>query len=97
MFLVPILFWSTFPRLRDRVQSWVVGLARLWSKHVWPRPSLLRCQRDQTRILDPAASASAEFSAELECRAEEMTCWPVSPRVGNVKNNDSTLIEPIAA
>ena len=29
--------------------------------------------------------------------AEEMTCWPVSPRVGNVKNNDPSLIEPIAA
>jgi putative SOS response-associated peptidase YedK len=27
---------------------------------------------------------------------EEMTCWPVSPRVGNVKNNDMSLIEPIA-
>jgi len=26
-----------------------------------------------------------------------MTCWPVSARVGNVKNNDPTLIEPIAA
>ena len=29
--------------------------------------------------------------------ADEMTCWPVSPRVGNVKNNDPSLIEPIAA
>ena len=29
--------------------------------------------------------------------SEEMTCWPVSTRVGNVKNNDPTLIEPIAA
>jgi putative SOS response-associated peptidase YedK len=28
--------------------------------------------------------------------AEEMVAWPVSPRVGNVKNNDPTLIEPIA-
>ena len=28
--------------------------------------------------------------------AEEMTCWPVSPRVGNVKNNDPALIEPVA-
>jgi putative SOS response-associated peptidase YedK len=26
-----------------------------------------------------------------------MTCWPVSPRVGNVKNNDPSLIEPIAS
>jgi putative SOS response-associated peptidase YedK len=28
--------------------------------------------------------------------AEEMTCWPVSTRVGNVKNNDPSLIEPFA-
>jgi putative SOS response-associated peptidase YedK len=29
--------------------------------------------------------------------SEEMTCWPVSSRVGNVKNNDPRLIDPIAA
>ena len=29
--------------------------------------------------------------------SDEMTCWPVSTRVGNVKNNDATLIDPIAA
>jgi putative SOS response-associated peptidase YedK len=28
--------------------------------------------------------------------AEGMTCWRVSPRVGNVKNNDPSLIQPIA-
>jgi putative SOS response-associated peptidase YedK len=28
--------------------------------------------------------------------AEEMTCWPVSTRVGNVKNNDASLIELVA-
>jgi putative SOS response-associated peptidase YedK len=28
--------------------------------------------------------------------AAEMTCWPVSSQVGNVKNNDPSLIEPIA-
>ena len=28
--------------------------------------------------------------------AEEMICWPVSTRVGNVKNNDPSLIEPVA-
>jgi putative SOS response-associated peptidase YedK len=28
--------------------------------------------------------------------AEEMTYWPVSPRVGNARNNDPSLIEPIA-
>jgi len=29
--------------------------------------------------------------------ADGMKCWPVSPRVGNVKNNDPSLIEPLAA
>ena len=29
--------------------------------------------------------------------AGEMICWPVSARVGNVRNNDATLIEPLAA
>jgi putative SOS response-associated peptidase YedK len=29
--------------------------------------------------------------------SEAMTCWPVSARVGNVKNNDPSLIAPIAA
>jgi hypothetical protein len=29
--------------------------------------------------------------------SEAMMCWPVSARVGNVKNNDPSLIEPIAA
>jgi putative SOS response-associated peptidase YedK len=28
--------------------------------------------------------------------SEEMTCWPVNPLVGSVKNNDPSLIEPIA-
>jgi putative SOS response-associated peptidase YedK len=29
--------------------------------------------------------------------SDETICWPVSARVGNVKNNDPSLIEPIAA
>jgi len=28
--------------------------------------------------------------------SDDMICWPVSTRVGNVKNNDPSLIEPIA-
>jgi putative SOS response-associated peptidase YedK len=30
------------------------------------------------------------------CPSDEMICWPVSARVGNVKNNDRSLIEPVA-
>jgi putative SOS response-associated peptidase YedK len=29
--------------------------------------------------------------------ADGMICWPVSARVGNVRNNDSSLIEPVVA
>ena len=29
--------------------------------------------------------------------SEGMKCWPISIRVGNVKNNDPSLIEPIGA
>ena len=29
--------------------------------------------------------------------SDEMTAWPVSQRVGSVKNNDPSLIEPITA
>jgi putative SOS response-associated peptidase YedK len=27
--------------------------------------------------------------------SDGMIAWPVSPRVGNVKNNDPSLIEPV--
>jgi putative SOS response-associated peptidase YedK len=29
--------------------------------------------------------------------SDDMISWPVNPQVGNVRNNDSTLVEPIAA
>jgi len=29
--------------------------------------------------------------------SDDMICWPVSACVGNVRNNDSSLIEPVAA
>jgi putative SOS response-associated peptidase YedK len=58
-------------------------------------------------ILPPAAwpawlgetTADSERLKELLAPypADQMTCWPVSARMGNVKNNDPSLIEPIAA
>jgi putative SOS response-associated peptidase YedK len=29
--------------------------------------------------------------------SDGMICWPVSARVGSVKNNDPGLVEPVAA
>ena len=40
------------------------------------------------------------MALDLVCKllsAEIVTCWPVSVRIGNVKNNDPSLIEPLAA
>ncbi len=39
-----------------------------------------------------AAAAQALLAPYL---TEGMIAWPVSPRVGNVKNNDPGLVEPI--
>jgi len=36
-------------------------VAGLKSEHVWSRPPLLRCERNQARLLDPAASAHPNF------------------------------------
>jgi putative SOS response-associated peptidase YedK len=36
-----------------------------------------------------------ELKALLVPYAGEMVAWPVSQRVGNVKNNDASLIEPV--
>ena len=41
---------------------------------------------------------AAELKALLAPHpADEMICWPVSPRVGNVRNNDPSLIEAVVA
>jgi putative SOS response-associated peptidase YedK len=37
-----------------------------------------------------------EWSLLAPYRADGMICWPVSARVGNVRNNDPGLIEPVA-
>ena len=43
----------------------------------------------------PVWSRSKRCSRQFP--SEEITCWPVSTRVGNVRNNDPNLIDPIAA
>jgi putative SOS response-associated peptidase YedK len=45
----------------------------------------------------PPAKCDAAHSSLAPYPSAEMTCWPVSVRVGNVKNNDPSLIEPLAA
>jgi putative SOS response-associated peptidase YedK len=48
-------------------------------------------------VLAPESCPSGSAKNRRTLAPEGMTCWPVSPRVGNFKNNDPSLIEPIAA
>jgi putative SOS response-associated peptidase YedK len=49
--------------------------------------------RDYTRWLDPGDSAKPPVDLLRPYPAEKMTAWPVSDRVGNVRNNDPELLE----
>jgi hypothetical protein len=58
-----------------------------------PRPVTISLIYDNTRV-------QRRSFVRLCCLglnpSDEMICWPMSARVGNVKNNDPSLVEPIA-
>jgi putative SOS response-associated peptidase YedK len=58
-------------------------------------PVVLKPETWPVWLGEESADASALLSLLAPFPSKEMTCWPVSARVGNVKNNDVTLIEPI--
>jgi putative SOS response-associated peptidase YedK len=60
-------------------------------------PVVLKPEAWPVWLGEESADASALKALLAPFPSEEMTCWPVSTRVGNVKNNDPSLIEPIAA
>ena len=48
--------------------------------------------------LGEAPATPGELKALLRpCPSEELETWPVDRRVGNVRNNDPSLVVPIAA
>jgi putative SOS response-associated peptidase YedK len=60
-------------------------------------PVVLKPEAWPVWLGEESAEASALKALLRPIPSDEMTCWPVSARVGNVKNNDASLIEPIAA
>src|SRR5246500_3639402 len=60
-------------------------------------PVVLKPETWRVWLGGEAADASALKALLAPFPSDEMTCWPVSTRVGNVKNNDPSLIERIAA
>jgi putative SOS response-associated peptidase YedK len=60
-------------------------------------PVILKPEAWSVWLGEEPSDASALKALLGPLHSEEMTCWPVSARVGNVKNNDPGLIEQIAA
>jgi putative SOS response-associated peptidase YedK len=60
-------------------------------------PVFLKPEGWRARLGEEPAGPSQLKAMLTPYPSEGMTCWPVSPRVGNVKNNDPSLIEPISA
>jgi hypothetical protein len=48
-------------------------------------------------VIRVGGSSEVEVALLARFRSDEMIWWPVNARVGSVKNNDVSLIEPINA
>ena len=51
--------------------------------------------KDYDRWLDTGDPARPPVDLMRTYPAEKMAAWPVSDRVGNVRNNDSALLQPV--
>lgn len=60
-------------------------------------PVVLKKETWPVWLGEETADATALRALLAPYPSEEMVCWAVSARVGNVKNNDPSLIEPVAA
>jgi putative SOS response-associated peptidase YedK len=60
-------------------------------------PVVLKSDSWRVWLGEDPADASTLKALLVPFPSEGMTCWPVRARVGNVKNNDPSLIERIAA
>jgi putative SOS response-associated peptidase YedK len=58
-------------------------------------PVVLKPETSPVWLGEDPADASTLKALLSPFPSDEMTCWPVSTRVGNVKNKDASLIEPI--
>jgi putative SOS response-associated peptidase YedK len=85
-----LLRWGLVPNWAKDIN---VGFANINAK----AEGILKPEAWPVWLGEEQADASALKALLAPFPSEEMTCWPVSPRVGNVKNNDPSLIEPIAA
>jgi len=96
----PALTWETWrPPDGERIRSFTIATTtpnELCGEIHSRMPVILKPETWPAWLGEEPADA-AELKALLApFPADEMICWPVSTRVGNVRNNDASLIEPIA-
>jgi hypothetical protein len=60
------------------------------------RPVVLKPETWPVWVGEHPADVAQLKALLAPCPSDEMICWPVIIRVGNVKNNDPSVIEPIA-
>ena len=60
-------------------------------------PVILRPETWPAWLGEESADTAELKSLLAPYPSDGMVCWPVSTRVGNVRNNDPSLIEPVAA
>jgi len=86
--------------LADRGMMALAGLWENWRSPagdwIQASPSSRQNRTNYARRLEPADPFELK-SLLAPFTSGEMTCWPVSARVGNVKKNEPSLIEPVAA
>ena len=94
--------WS--PGWRSPAGEWVRSFAiittppnELCAELHTPMPAVLKLEAWPLWLGEEPADPDQLKALLSPSPSEEMTCWPVSARVGNVRNNDASLIEPIAA
>jgi len=89
-----------------------IALVKIWSRPYGPLIARkIYCNRvnfqEQAAATTPRLGRRSPVSESRRKRgaaeipaapypSDGMICWPVSARVGNVRNNDSSLIEPVA-
>jgi len=61
------------------------------------RMPVILAPKDYDRWLDPGDQARPPVDLLRPYPAERMRAWPVSDRVGNVRNNEPALLEPLEA
>jgi putative SOS response-associated peptidase YedK len=59
------------------------------------RMPVILAPRDYERWMGPGESSHLPVDLLRSYPAEDMAAWPVSARVGNIRNNDPTLVEPL--